>query len=99
NAGFGDGRHIRHMGRTLRRGDTERFQPARFDVRNHDGGAHKADLDHARHEVLLVEDAAESLGATHKGRHTGTIGRSGWSGAGEFCRAPSDRQSDPRRLP
>ena len=31
----------------------------------------------ARHEVPLIEDAAESLGATHKGRHTGTIGRLG----------------------
>src|SRR3990170_3065235 len=31
----------------------------------------------ARHEVPLIEDAAESLGATHKGRHTGTIGRFG----------------------
>ena len=29
----------------------------------------------ARHEVPLIEDAAESLGAAHKGRHTGTIGR------------------------
>jgi len=49
----------------------------------------------ARHAVPLIEDAAESLGATHKGRHTGTIGRSGWSCAGELCRSSSDRQSDP----
>ena len=32
----------------------------------------------ARHEVPLIEDAAESLGATYKGRLTGTIGRFGW---------------------
>ncbi|MDP2627644.1 MAG: DegT/DnrJ/EryC1/StrS family aminotransferase [Candidatus Rokubacteria bacterium] len=31
----------------------------------------------ARHEVPLIEDAAESLGATHKGRHAGTMGRFG----------------------
>ncbi|MDP2627647.1 MAG: DegT/DnrJ/EryC1/StrS family aminotransferase [Candidatus Rokubacteria bacterium] len=42
----------------------------------------------ARHEVPLVEDAAECLGATYKGRHTGTIGRFGWSCAGELCRSP-----------
>ena len=31
----------------------------------------------ARHEVPLIEDAAESLGATQKGRHTGTVSRFG----------------------
>ena len=31
----------------------------------------------ARHKVPLIEDAAESLGATHRGRHTGSIGRLG----------------------
>ena len=30
-----------------------------------------------RHDVLLIEDAAESLGATYKGKHTGTFGRMG----------------------
>jgi len=49
----------------------------------------------ARHAVPLIEDAAESLGATHKGRHTGTIGRFGWSCAGELCRSSSDQRSDP----
>ena len=38
----------------------------------------------ARDEVPLIEDAAESLGALYKGRHTGTIGRFGWSCAGEL---------------
>jgi pyridoxal phosphate-dependent aminotransferase EpsN len=28
----------------------------------------------SRHDLLLIEDAAESLGATYKGRHTGTYG-------------------------
>jgi len=36
----------------------------------------------ARHEVPLTADAAESLGATHKERHTGALGRFGWSAAG-----------------
>jgi dTDP-4-amino-4,6-dideoxygalactose transaminase len=31
----------------------------------------------ARHEVALIEDAAESLGASYQGRHTGTKGRFG----------------------
>jgi dTDP-4-amino-4,6-dideoxygalactose transaminase len=31
----------------------------------------------ARHDVPLVEDAAESLGAFYKGQHTGTLGRFG----------------------
>lgn len=31
----------------------------------------------AEYEVPLVEDAAESLGSTYKGRHTGTMGRLG----------------------
>ena len=30
-----------------------------------------------RHGVALIEDAAESLGATYRGRHTGTFGRFG----------------------
>lgn len=30
-----------------------------------------------KHEIALVEDAAESLGSTYKGRHTGTFGRLG----------------------
>ena len=49
----------------------------------------------ARHKVPLIEDAAESFGAIYKGRLTGTIGRFGWSCAGELCRSSSDRQSDP----
>ena len=52
----------------------------------------------ARHEVPLIEAAAESFGAIYKGRLTGTIGRFDWSCAGELCRSSSDRQSDPRRL-
>ena len=27
-----------------------------------------------KHNVVLIEDAAESLGTTYKGKHTGTIG-------------------------
>lgn len=43
---------------------------------------HPADLDAllevaARWRLPLLEDAAESLGSTHRGRHTGTIGRIG----------------------
>jgi aminotransferase in exopolysaccharide biosynthesis len=43
---------------------------------------HPADLDGlvdvcARWNLMLVEDAAESLGSLYKGRHTGTIGRLG----------------------
>ena len=49
----------------------------------------------ARHEVPLIEDAAESFGAIYKGRLTGTIGRFGWSCAGELCRSCSDQRSDP----
>lgn len=30
-----------------------------------------------RHDVTLIEDAAESLGTTYKGRHTGTFGKIG----------------------
>jgi pyridoxal phosphate-dependent aminotransferase EpsN len=31
----------------------------------------------ARHGVLLIEDVAEALGASYRGRHPGTFGRSG----------------------
>lgn len=31
----------------------------------------------ARHQVTLIEDAAESLGSTYKGKHTGTFGKIG----------------------
>ncbi len=31
----------------------------------------------ARHNVSILEDAAESLGATYEGKHTGTFGRAG----------------------
>lgn len=31
----------------------------------------------ARHNVPLIEDAAESLGSTYKGQHTGTLGKYG----------------------
>jgi dTDP-4-amino-4,6-dideoxygalactose transaminase len=30
-----------------------------------------------RHKIVLIEDAAESLGATYKGKHTGTFGAMG----------------------
>jgi perosamine synthetase len=43
---------------------------------------HPADMDALqalaeRWQIALVEDAAESLGSTYKGRHTGTLGRIG----------------------
>jgi perosamine synthetase len=43
---------------------------------------HPCDLDGlaavcAKHGVVLIEDAAESLGSYYRGRHTGTIGRLG----------------------
>ena len=64
----------------------------------------------ARHEVPLIEDAAESLGAIHKGRHTGTIGRLGGMLLATRSRrsarlrtlatqAPDPRAARPRGLP
>ena len=31
----------------------------------------------ARHNIIVVEDSAESLGSSYKGRHTGTFGKAG----------------------
>lgn len=55
----------------------------------------------AEHDVPLIEDAAESLGSTYKGRHTGTFGKYGiysfngnkiitTSGGGMFVSAEED---------
>ena len=43
---------------------------------------HAVDLDSltevcARHRLVLIEDAAESLGSYYRGRHTGTVGKMG----------------------
>lgn len=73
-----------HLGEVAeRRGDTTinrgTGRPIRAVVCMHAFG-HPADLDLlaevcARWHLVLIEDAAESLGSTYKGRHTGTVGR------------------------
>lgn len=66
------------QGQCRRRSDG---RPIRAVVPMHTFG-HPADLDGlvavcARWNLFLIEDAAESLGSTYKGRHTGTIGQLG----------------------
>ncbi len=66
------------QGRCRRKSDG---RPIRAAIAMHTFG-HPADLDRlvdvcARWNLFLIEDAAESLGSTYKGRHTGTVGRLG----------------------
>jgi perosamine synthetase len=75
--------HLRAVARPAAEGCVNRLtgRPIRAVIVMHAFG-HPADLDGlaavcARHRLVLIEDAAESLGARYRGRHTGALARIG----------------------
>lgn len=75
--------HLRDIGRIGAEGCVNRVtgRPIRAVIVMHAFG-HPADLDGlaevcARHELALIEDAAESLGSYYRGKHTGPLARVG----------------------
>lgn len=75
--------HLRDIGRVGAGGCVNRLtgRPIKAVIVMHAFG-HPADLDGlaevcARHRLALIEDAAESLGSTYRGRHTGPLAQVG----------------------